>query len=409
MVSLPRPTIVDDMMQMTSSAGAGDIVMIAVYWLLTGLWVFVISITIAFWFWKAAIKKIAPLEKIMRGFILLSFFLFIDSFYWSLANTSRVGFIPDQISSTLYGSWSVAAVKILFAVAAVVFVIVIHRTFRQLEDHAQTLYFTQFADTSIDAIGVLDPSGKVLYWNKGAVDLFRWGKRFAEGKHIKEFLVPQRLHDEIDKKLGYVSTTLTPIRFRNYRNLNTREEIFVDITITPFSLPNGDFGGFFGILRPASGPEIEGEIPLPHSFEVPDENINGEGRSEDDIIIGAISDSLKSDYKRFERKQKLMTALAFSLLVSTMALLLLALLIDEPFKYLFGLGSILTLLSEFWPFRFFRTHYRDEYRRRALQIITRLPNIDRAGVEKAIDLLGLIDKGIKGIEDDPSEEGTESG
>ena len=51
------------------------------------------------------------------------------------------------------------------------------------------------ADSAHDAILMLDPKGRISYWNKAAESIFGYSNAEAMGQNLHELIVPQRYHD----------------------------------------------------------------------------------------------------------------------------------------------------------------------------------------------------------------------
>jgi PAS domain S-box-containing protein len=133
------------------------------------------------------------------------------------------------------------------------FLYTVDRFSTALREELQQAYFSAFVEQTWDAIGILDESGRVKLWNHGAEVLFRWKREDVMGKHIKDFLVPSELHEEIDGLLDDIKVNrVTHQRFNSVRCTGTGQRIPVDVSISPIMDP--DFRGYFGIMRKAVPP-----------------------------------------------------------------------------------------------------------------------------------------------------------
>lgn len=230
---------------------AGRAVMVGVYWALTLFWVIAVASLVTVLFVKDQLFT-KRLKQLSIGFFVLAVLFLIDSLYWSLANSGRVGVLPKSIADALYNPWLIALVKSLFLVAAIVFMYMTRRKFVEAQRWAERLYFTRFVEQTSDAIGVLDVEGRVVYWNSGAELLYGHLRSDVVGRSIKDFLVPSSRHAEIDDVLAAIRRTGVPRRFEAPRLKADKSEVLVDITISPFEVEDSSFGGYFGIMREVS-------------------------------------------------------------------------------------------------------------------------------------------------------------
>jgi PAS domain S-box-containing protein len=115
----------------------------------------------------------------------------------------------------------------------------------------QESYLWKFVNYTWDAIGILDANGHMRFWNDGSVRLFHFLPGDVVGRHIKDFMVPKDLHEEIDLALGEIKATKQAKRnMRTARLTAEGKRIPVDITISPI-VDKGQFQGYFGIMRAA--------------------------------------------------------------------------------------------------------------------------------------------------------------
>src|ERR1043165_869922 len=368
-----------------------NMMMIIVYWILSAFWVCVVGLTLSYLTWRPLYREAPQPKRIMYGFLVLAIIFLLDSLYWSLANTSRVGLMSTTLSEILYKSWLVALIKAVFLIAAIPFWITVVRTYGQIEQRIEALYFTQFADQIVDAIGVLSPKGVVVYWNEGAEKLYGQPRKRVLGMHIKDFLVPPRLHKNIEEILYKIRYSQQPDRFIAPRLRYDRTEIMVDITISPFFHSDGDFGGYFGIMRPAAASSSkikhtplrlieEDALNTGNTIEL---NNSGE-------LVRGVAEVIASEEKQFVKRQRLAGAFALILLLFTFILLAMTLIYDEPQKYIFVVGSLLTIISEIWPLRFLIKNRRENFRGLAVQKILELPNVDIEQLKLSLDIIDAV-------------------
>ena len=65
-------------------------------------------------------------------------------------------------------------------------------------------YFSKFAEAASDAISILDPDGRIQYWNRRAEQMFGWDRYQVIGSDIREIMVPADRNDEASRILDRV-------------------------------------------------------------------------------------------------------------------------------------------------------------------------------------------------------------
>jgi PAS domain S-box-containing protein len=225
--------------------------MVVVYWLLVVFW-FGVLISIAT-FLTFDRPPILPKQynQVRTASLVVASVLFIDSLYWAITNSSRVGIIIDKsVEAVLRTPSLVAAVKLLVLFSALSFFIIILRASQVLTKEFDEITFTSVIEQTWDAVGILDENGKVKYWNTGAEQLFGWKRERVIGQHIKNFLVPEDLHPEIDKHLEEIKTTGKAAQnYHSYRKTSWGQRIPIELTISPIHDSTSRFKGYFGIMR----------------------------------------------------------------------------------------------------------------------------------------------------------------
>lgn len=368
-----------------------NVVMVVTYWLLTAFWICVVGLTLAYITWKPLYRGATEPRRIMYGFLVLAIILLLDSLFWSLANTSRVGFMAPAVSSFLYKSWMVALIKTVFLAAAVTFWITVVRTYGQIEQRMEAVYFTQFADQIEDAIGVLSPKGEVVYWNEGAEKLYGQPRKRVLGMHIKDFLVPKRLHGNIEEILHRIQHSQQADRFIAPRLRYDGTEIMVDVTISPFFHANGEFGGYFGIMRPAvtSASKVK-PIPLRVINEVAQKDEGASDAPNTGEIIRGVAEVIANEEKQYAKRQRLTGAIALILLLVACTLLILTLLYEGNERFVLIAGSLITLICEIWPVRVLIRNRRESFREQALKRALEAPNVDVEHLKLSLDIINTV-------------------
>lgn len=374
-----------------------DVVMVVTYWTLSAFWICVVGLTLSYITWKPLYRGATEPRRIMYGFLVLAIIFLVDSIFWSLANTSRVGYMMPAVSTALYKSWLVALIKAVFLVAAITFWITVVRTYGQIEQRMEAAYFTQFADQIVDAIGVLNPKGVVVYWNEGAEKLYGQPRKRVLGMHIKDFLVPERLHSNIEEILYRIRYSQQADRFIAPRLRYDGTEIMVDVTISPFFLANGEFGGYFGLMRPAvtSATKVK-PIPLRVINEVAQKDDGAAEVHDTKAVIRGITEVFASEEKQYAKKQKLTGAVALILLLVTCTLLILTLLYEGNQRYMLVAGSLITLMCEIWPVRLLIRNRRDSFREHALRKALETPNADVEHLKLSLDIINTVGEYLDG-------------
>ncbi len=229
----------------------GNWAMFTVYVLLVILWFAVLLITILLPKISRLPLRTKKYRMIHTALIVVAATLLLDSVYWAIANIAHIGVFPRSVEGFLRNPWLMAGVKTLVLVSGVCFVLIVLRVGHALLEEAETLFFHRLINHTWDAIGILDSSGRMKFWNRGAKELFGWEEDDVRGKHIKDFLVPQERHDEIDGILNTIKQTHQPCHnYRTERCTMDQGLISVDITISPI-IAHGRFEGYFGIMRHA--------------------------------------------------------------------------------------------------------------------------------------------------------------
>lgn len=388
--------------QFRNISGLGNQFMVTIYWLLTMLWIIIVSIIIAYLVWRKHFVSTTRIGRTIQFFLILSILLLFDSAYWTLATTSRAGYLSISIASKLYKGWAVFTIKLIFFIAAITFIFLVKRSFKQMQNRVETLYFTQFVDNSADAIGVLNPSGKVLYWSKGAERLYGFNNYDVVGRNVKNFLVPDRFKKHLESIFRYVINNNKSVRYRTYRYRSDKSEIEVDITVTPFYLDNNKFGGFYGIMRPIDD-SLAKNIQLYDTISNENSNIsvpkNKDDKREDNISTKTENDifvetkramilSLEKLGINYYRKNLIMWIFTFVLLLMTVLFLITGFMSRTPDKYYLLIASLITLVGEIIPIRFFKKGKADDFRYESIKLI--LKNEDLT-LEQLTDSLKIIE------------------
>jgi PAS domain S-box-containing protein len=88
---------------------------------------------------------------------------------------------------------------------------------------------TELLDNSPDAMLALSPAGKVVYWNKGAEQMFGYSRTEALGNHLSELIIPA---DRLAEENGYFKAVIDQgySNFEAFRKRKDGSLIHVDIS-----------------------------------------------------------------------------------------------------------------------------------------------------------------------------------
>jgi diguanylate cyclase (GGDEF)-like protein/PAS domain S-box-containing protein len=102
----------------------------------------------------------------------------------------------------------------------------------------------------LDAVGqsviATDLEGKVIYWNRGAQELYGWSSEEALGRNLRDLTVPQELVDQVD---GITSQLRAGRTWSGEMLLRRRDGSHVPIlgTATPIFDDRGNLAGMIGV------------------------------------------------------------------------------------------------------------------------------------------------------------------
>lgn len=189
-------------------------------------------------------------RKLLTAGLIVSLSLAWDAGYWMIATGGRHGIFPKPADQLLSASgWNmIEKLPLLFAAGA--FLWTFTKVSRLLAAEIDRRYFSRFAELALDAITLLDPVGRVQYWNRRAEQMFGWNRDEVIGRHIKEFMVPDDRRDEAEDILNRVRSEKKAHSIERTERRTASNTITVSINTAPIMDP--DFVGFFSIIRPAT-------------------------------------------------------------------------------------------------------------------------------------------------------------
>ena len=114
-----------------------------------------------------------------------------------------------------------------------------------------------------------------------------------------------------------------------------------------------------------------------------------------DEIIATLSDSLRKEEIEYNKRQRLATIAAVTLLALTAILIINAIFTPGNLKYIFGSGSIVTTLGQYWPIKFLLQDKREGFKAKALTKIMSSSNLDKDKLDKALELMDKIQGSMK--------------
>lgn len=220
------------------------------------------------WFWVAArIPQILPqppipskkVQRISTFSVIVALALCLDASYWMLANLSTYGFLNESkgsLNEFLRVPWRVVIVKSFLLLAAISFYVVLKSSSKALLNETEKIYFSRFVEYTWDAVCITDTTGKVKHWNQGAVNLFGFTKESAENRNLKDFLIPESLHDETDRIWEEIRSTRRGMTdYHALRHTSNGDLVPIDISVSPI-YEGPALKGFFGIMREATVPRF---------------------------------------------------------------------------------------------------------------------------------------------------------
>src|SRR5689334_8379731 len=141
----------------TQQITTGQIVMVAVYVLLTITWAIVCAFAVFLMIFRQQTIRSREIKLLQMSFLSVAAILSIDASYWAVTNTCHV-FAP-QIEAVLRRPWLIAGVKSLGLMIAGVFALILWKTYQTLFDQFEAEFFRILVDQTSDAIGILDENG----------------------------------------------------------------------------------------------------------------------------------------------------------------------------------------------------------------------------------------------------------
>lgn len=218
---------------------------------------FIIWLIIAWEVWSTVRRLRAPLglEQIRRRLLVaglaISLSLALDFGYWMIDTAGRLGIVPGRPDLVLeLPGWNTIE-KLPLVLAAVAFLWTFTMISRLTASEIDKRYFSRFAERTLDAITLLDPEGRIQYWNKRAEVMFGWDRDQVVGRHIEEIMVPEDRREEAEGLLKRVRLEKKALSLERTERLTaSHNRIAVSINTAPILDP--DFVGYFSIIRPAS-------------------------------------------------------------------------------------------------------------------------------------------------------------
>lgn len=218
---------------------------------------FVIWLIIAWEVWSTARRLRSPLgpeqtrRRLLTAGLVVSLSLAWDFGYWMIDTAGRLGIVPGKPHLVLEKpEWNTIE-KMPLVVAAAAFLWTFTTVSRLAAAETDSRYFSRFAEWAVDAITVLDPAGRIQYWNRRAEQLFGWKRYQVIDRRIQEFMVPEDRREEVEEVLNRVRSEKKAFSLERTERLTaSHHSITVSIDTTPILDP--DFLGYFSIIRPAA-------------------------------------------------------------------------------------------------------------------------------------------------------------
>jgi protein-histidine pros-kinase len=93
-------------------------------------------------------------------------------------------------------------------------------------------------DESPDALIALTPDGKILFWNRGACDIFGFSTEEAVGRSLDQMVIPEDRRDEAQRAIKQVLNTGSAL-FETVRMRKDRSVVQVDVSMRAVRDPQG--------------------------------------------------------------------------------------------------------------------------------------------------------------------------
>lgn len=118
---------------------------------------------------------------------------------------------------------------------------------RQFIATNQETFFNRILDSSGELRFLLDDQFRVAWFNKPAQNLYQklTGKRLSQLSSVTELLKPS----ELDQFFGYLSQVYTGKSLHFDYKFDRRSSYWVNIALFPFSFPDGEVAGVYGVAR----------------------------------------------------------------------------------------------------------------------------------------------------------------
>ena len=144
------------------------LLVLIVYWILTLTWTFIVAVSLALYLLKRNFRQHKDSRIIFVGILLYAIQYCLEIYYWTIAVTSRIGFMDESISKILYSNYYVAFVKFTDLLSGVLLLLVVLRLFKLMDKRIERFISTKYLENSHESIVILDLRKKIIHLNRAA-------------------------------------------------------------------------------------------------------------------------------------------------------------------------------------------------------------------------------------------------
>jgi len=256
----------------------------------------VVAVSIALYLLKKNFRDQNDSKIIFIGLLLFAAQYWLEIFYWTIAVTSRIGYMDKSISDILYSNSYVSFVKLTDLISGVILLLVILRLFKLMDKRIEWFFSTRYFENSHESIVILNPKKKIVHLNRAAEIKFCLPSNQAKGNLGIPYLTTEIYQNRLDKLLDEI----------NSNNLNSKrvispdpkeQNVYNEISISPFfDINNTRIEGFNVNVRRIIN-DHGNILESPFYLENVLKNIASSNSSMDDSdeIIASLSDSFRKE------------------------------------------------------------------------------------------------------------------
>ncbi len=238
-----------------------DLLVLIVYWNLTLTWTFIVAVRLAQYLLKRNFRQHKDSRIIFVGILLYAIQYCLEIYYWTIAVTSRIGFMDESISKILYSNYYVAFVKFTDLLSGVLLLLVVLRLFKLMDKRIEWFISTKYLENSHESIVILDLRKKIIHLNRAAEIKFGIPSNQAKGDAGIQYLTPKKYYEKLDKLLEEIKSNV--LNSKRVISPDPKDSnIYNEVSISPFfNIDNTQIEGFNVNIRRI----INGEIDVKQS------------------------------------------------------------------------------------------------------------------------------------------------